>query len=227
MSDPLFSRFGREFHAGDVLFHEGELGEEMYVIQSGSVEITKRTGDVDVPIATLGRGEFLGEMAILNDKPRTATARAQDEVRCLVLDARTLETMIKNNSEIALRLIKKLASRLDAADSLVQILLNPDPQARVLLALKRAAESFGDRTQDGIRVRTTVEQIAREVGVDAAQVTEVLWRLSRVHIVQDPGDGSLVVSDLGKLHEFLELVEMPHKFEEPAPWSRATPGSDS
>jgi len=227
MSDPLFSRFGREFHAGDVLFHEGELGEEMYVIQSGTVEITKKTGDVDLPIATLGRGDFLGEMAILNDKPRTATARAQDDVRCLVLDARTLETMIKNNSEIALRLIKKLASRLDAADSLVQILLNPDPQARVLLALRRAAESFGERSGDGIRVRTTVDQLAREVGVEATQVNDVLWRLHRMHIVQDPGDGSLVVTDLGKLHEFLELVEMPHKFEEPAPWSTAAPRSET
>ena len=216
MSDPLFSRFGREFHAGDVLFHEGELGEEMYVIQSGSVEITKRTGAVEVPIATLGRGEFLGEMAILNDKPRTATARAQDDVKCLVLDAQTLETMIKNNSEIALRLIKKLAARLDAADGLVQILLNPDPQARVLLALKRAAETFGERSEEGIRIRTTVEQIAREVGVETSQVVDVVWRLHRMTIVTDPGDGSLIVADLGKLHEFLELVEMPRKFEEEA-----------
>jgi CRP/FNR family cyclic AMP-dependent transcriptional regulator len=212
MSDPLFSRFGREFHAGDVLFHEGELGEEMYVIQAGSVEITKKTGGLEIPIATLGRGEFLGEMAILNNKPRTATARVIEDVKCLVLDARTLEMMIQKNSEIALRLIKKLAARLDAADGLVQILLNPDPQARVLLALQRSAETFGERAEDGIRVRLSVEQLAREVGVETAQVVDVVWRLHRLHILHDPGDGSLVVVDMGKLHEFLELVEMPQKF---------------
>ncbi len=214
MSDPLFSRFGREYRVGDVLFHEGELGEEMYVIQSGAVEITKKTAGVEVPIATLGRGEFLGEMAILNGKPRTATARVVEDIKCLVLDARTLETMIKNNSEIALRLIKKLASRLDAADGLVQILLNPDPQARVLLAIQRAAESFGARADDGIRIHVGADQLAREVGVETAQVIDVLWRLHRLHIVTDPGDGSLIVADLGKLHEFLELVEMPQKFEQ-------------
>jgi CRP-like cAMP-binding protein len=212
MSDPLFSRFGREFHAGDVLFHEGELGEEMYVIQAGSVEITKKTGGLEIPIATLGRGEFLGEMAILNNKPRTATARVLEDVKCLVLDARTLEMMIQKNSEIAMRLIKKLAARLDAADGLVQILLNPDPQARVLLALQRSAETFGERAEDGIRVHLSVEQLAREVGVETAQVVDVLWRLHRLHILHDPGDGSLVVVDMGKLHEFLELVEMPQKF---------------
>jgi CRP/FNR family cyclic AMP-dependent transcriptional regulator len=215
MSDPLFSRFGREFRAGEVLFHEGELGDEMYVIQSGAVEITKKTGGVERPIATLGRGEFLGEMAILNDKPRTATARVVEDVKCLVLDARTLEVMIQKNSEIALRLIKKLASRLDAADGLVQILLNPDPQARVLLALQRSAEMYGERTDQGIRVRLSPEQLALEVGVEPAQVVDVLWRLHRLKILHDPGDGSLVVADMGKLHEFLELVEMPQKFNEP------------
>ncbi|HSQ66754.1 MAG TPA: Crp/Fnr family transcriptional regulator [Polyangiaceae bacterium] len=215
MSDPLFSRFGREFRVGDVLFHEGELGEEMYVIQSGAVEITKAMGGVERPIATLGRGEFLGEMAILNGKPRTATARVVEDMKCLVLDKRTLEVMIQKNSEIALRLIKKLAARLDAADGLVQILLNPDPQARVLLALQRSAEAYGERTEDGIRVRLSPEQLAREVGVEPAQVVDVLWRLHRLKILHDPGDGSLVVADMGKLHEFLELVEMPQKFNEP------------
>ncbi len=86
----------------------------------------------------------------------------------------------------------------------------------MLLALKRAAETFGERSEEGIRIRTTVEQLAREVGVETSQVVDVVWRLHRMTIVTDPGDGSLIVADLGKLHEFLELVEMPRKFEEEA-----------
>jgi CRP-like cAMP-binding protein len=153
-------------------------------------------------------------MAILNGKPRTATATVVEAIRCLAIGAPTLEQMVARNAEIALRLIKKLAARLDAADGLVQILLNPDPQARVLLALQRSAETIGERADDGIRVRLSVEQLAREVGVETAQVVDVLWRLHRLHILHDPGDGSLVVVDMGKLHEFLELVEMPKKFGE-------------
>src|SRR5215472_8252106 len=133
MSDPLFARFGKEFPAGEVLFREGESGEEMFVIQSGLVRITKRVGHEERPLATLGRGEFLGEMAILNEKPRTATATVIEDAKCLVIGARTLETMIAKNTEIALRLIKKLAKRLDSADEFIQLLLNPDPQARVML----------------------------------------------------------------------------------------------
>src|ERR1700689_206470 len=144
MSDPLFLRLGRDFSAGNVLFREGEHGEDMYVIQSGLVQILKRVGGEDRPLAMLGRGEFLGEMAILNGKPRTATAVVLEDAKCLVIDAATLEQMIANSAEIALRLVKRLARRLDAADEMIQILLNPDPKARVLHGLKRHAENFGD-----------------------------------------------------------------------------------
>lgn len=213
MTDPLFARFGREFPAGVVLFREGETGEDMYVIQTGLVAITKRSGDVERPLASLGRGEFLGEMAILNGKPRTATATVVEDAKCLVIDARTLELMISKNPEIALRLVKKLASRLDAADALVQILLNPDPQARVLLALQRHADSFGEATPEGIRVNVSPAEIALQVGVPEGQVHDVLSRLRRLRIAQDQGTGALVIADVGRLHEFLELVEMPRKFE--------------
>src|SRR5579863_8459147 len=146
MSDSLFLRLGREFRAGEVLFREGEQGEEMYVIQSGLVQILKRVGADERPLATLGRGEFLGEMAILNGKPRTATAVVLEDAKCLVIDAATLEQMISSNTEIALRLVKKLARRIDSADEMIQILLNPDPKARVLHGLKRHAETFGTPT---------------------------------------------------------------------------------
>ncbi len=224
MSDSLFVRFGRDFHAGEVLFREGEKGDEMYVIQSGLVVITKLTGDVERPLATLGRGEFLGEMAILNGKPRTATATVVEDARCLVFDGATLETMITKNPEIALRLIKKLSARLDSADALVQILLNPDPQARVLLALQRHADAFGQQTPEGIRVHVSAEDIALQVGVPQKQVEDVLNRLRRLRIVRQGGTDSLetpvpeanalIIADVGRLHEFLELVEMPRKFGE-------------
>src|SRR5215468_8137591 len=110
MSDPLFARFGREYQPGEVLFREGEAGEVMFVIQAGAVRIAKAIGGEDKVLAVLGPGEFLGEMAILNGKPRTATATVVEPTRCLVIEARTLEQMVARNAEIALRLIKKLAS---------------------------------------------------------------------------------------------------------------------
>jgi CRP/FNR family cyclic AMP-dependent transcriptional regulator len=211
--DPLFSRFGREFRAGEVLFREGERGEEMYVVQSGLVQILKRVGEVERPLATLGRGEFLGEMAILNDKPRTATAVVIEDAKMLVIDGATLEQMISNNTEIAMRLVKKLARRLDSADEMIQILLNPDPKARVLLGLKRQAEAFGEETGLGVRVHGTTEDLAREVGVETEQVKDVMTRLHRLRIAEEDDLGGIVIMDLPRLLEFMEFIEMPRRFE--------------
>jgi CRP-like cAMP-binding protein len=213
MTDPLFSRFGREFRAGDVLFREGERGEDMYVIQSGLVQILKRVGENERPLATLGRGEFLGEVAILNGKPRTATAVVLEDARCLVLDAATLEQMIANNAEIALRLVKKLARRLDSADEMIQILLTPNPKARVLHGLKRHAESFGEETGLGVRVRVSRADLALEVGVEREEVDEVLARLQRLRIAAEDEMGGIVIMEVPRLLEFMEFLEMPRRFE--------------
>jgi CRP/FNR family transcriptional regulator, cyclic AMP receptor protein len=213
MSDSFSLRFARDFAAGEVLFREGDPGHEMYVIQAGLVRVVKRAGGEVRSLATLGRGEFVGEMAILNGKPRTATAHVLEDARCLVIDAATLEQMIATNTEIAVRLVKKLARRLDSADELIQMLLNPDPRARVLYTVKRHAESFVEEGGQGIRLRASAREIAREVGVDVAQVDDVLSRLARMRIATEDETGAILVTDLPRLMEFMELLEMPTKFE--------------
>jgi CRP-like cAMP-binding protein len=213
MSDPLFTRFGREYLAGAVLFREGERGEEMFVIQSGVVQILKKVGDVERPLAALGRGEFVGEMAILNDKPRTATAVALEDAKCLVIDGATLEQMIATNTEIALRLVKKLARRLDSADEMIQLLMNPDPKARVLLGLKRHAEAFAEDSGLGLKLHVSADDLASEVGVEPAQVAGVLQRLGKLHIATSDDDGAILVMDLPRMLEFMEFLEMPRRFE--------------
>ncbi len=213
MSDPLFARFGREFQAGDVLFREGEAGDVMFVIQAGSVRITKQVGGGDKVLAVLGPGEFLGEMAILNGKPRTATATVVEPTRCLLLDARTLEAMVSKNTEIAMRLIKKLARRLDSADTLIEILTHTDPKARVMLALARHAEAFGEPVADGVRIRATAADVALEVAVLESTAQEVMQRLKRLRLVREDATGNgLVISDIARLRDFLEFLEMPQKF---------------
>jgi CRP-like cAMP-binding protein len=171
---------------------------------------TKLVAGEQRPLATLGRGEFVGEMAILNEKPRTATATVIEDAKLLVIGAKTLELMISNNSEIAFRLIRKLARRLDSADELVQILLNPDPQARVMLGLKRHAEAYGEETPTGIKVNLSAEDLAQEIGTDVGQVHDVLRRLTRLRIAAAAeSGGSIVVADVGRLLEFLEFIVRP------------------
>jgi CRP-like cAMP-binding protein len=213
-TEGALARFSREVPAGTILFREGEGGDEMYVIQAGQIRITKRVANGEKVLATLGPGEFLGEMAILNAKPRTATATvtADGDAKLLVIDARRFEHMVTTNREITIRLIKKLAARLDSADALIEILMHKDPKARVMRALSRHAEAFGQPTDDGLRVGLTAEELAAQVDVELPQTREVLARLARVRVISIAADATIVVHDLDRLFDFLEFLEMPQKF---------------
>lgn len=207
-TDPLQARFGKVFEAGDVLFREGDAGDVMYIIQSGAVRISRSVRGEDKTLAVLGPGEFVGELALLNARPRTGTATVvEGPMRCLTIDAQTLEAMVLKNTEIALRLIKKLAKRLESADALVEILMHRDPKARVLLALLRHADAFGERTHDGIVVRTNPSDLAAEIGADEALAEDLFTRLRRLRLLEELPSGAIVVTDLGRLHDFIEFLE--------------------
>lgn len=211
-SDQLFARFGRTCEAGEVLFSEGEPGETMYVLQSGAVRITKSVKGEDKTLAILGPGEFFGELAILNDKPRSATAIVEEPSQVLVLGARTFEQMVVSNAEIAVRMIKRLARRLDSANELIEVLMHRDPKARVILGLSREAETIGEAQPDGaVLVPMHPAELAEQIGLDEPATREVLKRLERLRIVE-PTERGLIVTQVARLEEFYAFLEMREKF---------------
>jgi len=108
-----FARFLSHFPAGKVLFREGDAGEDMYIIQSGRVAIKKRTGaNKDVTLAVLEKGDFFGEMAVLERMPRSATAEMAEAGDLIVISGDTFGDMIKSNPEIAFRMLRKYSIRL-------------------------------------------------------------------------------------------------------------------
>src|SRR5215467_4702741 len=155
--ETLFQRFGKEFPKGTVLFREGEPGKEMFVLQSGKVAISKHVRDVEKVLATLGPGEFFGEMAIISNKPRNATATVAEEAKVLVIDPKTFEGMIRGNSEIAVRMIKKLSERLSEADGQIENLLLSDPASRVVHHILQACQSRGRPMEEGIEIEFNVK----------------------------------------------------------------------
>jgi CRP/FNR family transcriptional regulator, cyclic AMP receptor protein len=206
-SDQLFARFGKSCPAGTVLFREGEVGDRMFVIQSGKVRISKRGRDGDKTLAVMGPGEFLGEMAILNNKPRTGTAVVEEDARLLVIDGRTFEAMVVGNTEIAVRLIKKLARRLDASSSLIDVLMRRDPRARVVLGIAREAEHHGQPHGSGSTlVRFDRDGLAAHLALIREEVDGVLPRLLRLGLIEEVPEG-IVVPDVARLYEFLDFLD--------------------
>jgi CRP/FNR family transcriptional regulator, cyclic AMP receptor protein len=210
--DALLHRFGREFPRGTVLFKEGDPGREMFVVQSGKVTISKQAGAVEKVLSTLGQGEFFGEMSILTAQARTATAVVTEDARILVIDSRTFEAMVRGNGEIALRLIKKLAERLAAADDQISNLLFRDVSSRVVHWLATQAERAA-RGPGPVRLPVPSEALPGLVGVEPAEVEEALAKLLRARIIELDGDG-VTVREVAKLRHFLEFLQMKARFGE-------------
>ena len=101
---------------GDVIFHEGDLGTEMYLIQEGQVEILRLSSDGPQRLALLEKGDFFGEMSILDELPRTATASAVCDARVVEINGATFDQMLRANPEIAIRIMRKLSLRVRQAD---------------------------------------------------------------------------------------------------------------
>jgi CRP-like cAMP-binding protein len=209
--DKLYERFGREFPAGHVLFRDGEPGKEMFVIQAGKVRISKTVRGTETTLVVLGPGAFFGEMSILNNKPRSASAAVEENSKLLVIDPKTFEAMVRGNAEIAVRLIKTLSQRLQEADDQIENLLLKDPNSRVVHFLMMASRKAKAEPDGSVVVDFTVKELANKVGLEIDQVNDVLNKLIRAKLVQIVESG-LVIHNVQKLREFLEFLGMKEKF---------------
>ncbi len=208
----LFDRFGREYTAGTVIFKEGDVGSEMYVIQSGKVNITKKSRDVEKVLVTLGTGAFFGEMAIINNKPRSASAVVVEDSRLLVIGPKTFDAMIRGNSEIAVRMIKILAQRLQEADEQIENLMIKDANSRVVHFLTHLAAK-GKQVAGGTLVEVASPELARKIGLKEQEVNDVLDKLLKAKLIRrDEHSDAFLIHDVNRLREFLEFLEMKEKF---------------
>jgi len=137
-----------EVAAGAAVFKEGDSGGDMFIIESGQVDIVRKARG-DEPIATLGPGDFFGEMAILEDQPRFAGAIARTSVRLLRIERSAFADVLKQNVEIGVRIMRKLAARhrraeqraQDALTELAQLKSAAAPAPRARDAAKPKAEA--------------------------------------------------------------------------------------
>jgi CRP-like cAMP-binding protein len=107
-----FARFLKHFSKGTVLFNEGDEGEDMYIIRSGRVAIKKRVAHGEIVVAVLEKGDFFGEMAMLEHIPRTAGAEVVEDGDLIVIGSEIFGDMVKSNPEIGVRMLRKYSLRL-------------------------------------------------------------------------------------------------------------------
>jgi CRP-like cAMP-binding protein len=110
------SRFVASFEGGEVIFREGDPGSEMYIIKNGKVAIWKDVAGERTTLTVLEKGDFFGEMSLLEGSPRAATAEAVEACELMRIDGSTFSNMVRQNVEIAVRMMRKLSARLRQAN---------------------------------------------------------------------------------------------------------------
>ena len=102
---------GRTYRTGEIIVREGEVGDCMYVIQSGKAEVVRESETGLITLAQLGKGDFFGEMALFERDVRSATVRPLGEARVLTIDKRMFLRKIHEDPSLAFRVMEKMSRR--------------------------------------------------------------------------------------------------------------------
>ena len=107
---------GKVYQDGEIIVRQGEVGNCMYVIQSGKAEVVEEVNGKTVPLAVLRENDFFGEMAIFENQVRSATVRALGTVRVLTVDKKILLSRIHQDPALAFRILESMCSRVRKLD---------------------------------------------------------------------------------------------------------------
>jgi CRP-like cAMP-binding protein len=108
----LIDLFEKEYGAGEIIFSEDDSGKALYIILSGSVNIVKKVESGHKVLAPLGPGSYFGELALISEAPRFASAVAEEKTNLLIMYKSYFDDLIKGNSRISSRVLLNLAESL-------------------------------------------------------------------------------------------------------------------
>jgi CRP-like cAMP-binding protein len=186
MDAAAFGRFAKTFQAGEMIFSEFEPGDNFYLIQSGRVQLVKLIGDKEKTLDILQPSEMFGEMAILENSPRSATAIALDTVKVLEFNSQNFEILMMGNPQIALKLLRMFSKRIYDSKRRFMILTLEEPQAKIADVFLMLDESQADidKTTDRREFKTTVDDVAHWAGMTVAETRDVLGHFATQHRVE-------------------------------------------
>ncbi len=180
----------RRFSNDQIIFHHGDPGGLLYIITKGKVKITYSTPEgLEALLAILGVGDFFGELALLDDSPRSATAEAIGPTETLTLHRDEFIHFIRDNPDFSLHVLHTLASHIRRLNSQLSDIFFLDLPARLARTLLHLAEQHGRETEAGILVDLSLTQtdLAEMTGATRVSINKALGRFRRAKWVQVKG----------------------------------------
>ena len=166
VDERLFKKFGRVYEKGSIIFHEGDGGKEMFYVLSGSVHLEKNVGSqVRKVLAEINPGQYFGEMAVLIDIPRSATARVIADSQIAVIDGNTFHDLMRESRDVAMHMLQEFSRRLKNSNQAVEELASLRTRLIIILYFLE---------NPGVIIAKHLLQLAQLTGKPPAEIRELL-----------------------------------------------------
>ncbi|HOT19250.1 MAG TPA: Crp/Fnr family transcriptional regulator [Spirochaetota bacterium] len=191
-----------------MIFCEFEPGNDFYFIQSGRVEIVKIINNREKTLDILGAGDVFGEMAILEEEPRSASAIAIEHVKLLRFRRENFDALLQGNPQLAYKLLVIFSKRIYDAKRRLMILLLDDPQLKIMDVMNMLAEQDPHLdVQEPVTLRVTIQEIANWAGMQINDVQKLLTHLNKLGKIELFNDRVIVRN----IRDFQRMVNSRRK----------------
>lgn len=212
----LFEKSGRSFESGAIIFSEGEPGNEMYLIKSGRVKVSRSEESGTKVLSILGAGSLFGEMALIEAKPRSATVMAMEKTEVLVLTFGDLERIISGKPEFLFKLIQVLCKRIRFTTCQVRNFSIKSISGRTADLLLMLADScnYEPEKSDRIKLGVGALEIGQMMGVAREVINSALKEFEKNSLIANEGDHSLAITNLDGLKSSRRFILNKENFND-------------
>lgn len=179
------------FRKNEIIFHQESSGDSLYIIESGRVRIFRisENGD-EMSLAIFGRGDFFGELSLLDGLPRSAGAVTMEKTRTLILYRDEFLRCLQEDFRITANILATLSRRLRRTTRYAEGLTFLDVPGRIAQKLLDLVEDYGEETEDGgvrISLRMTQSDLASLVGTSRETVNRALRTYRQMGLIRTDG----------------------------------------
>ena len=198
----------RRFQTGSTVFHLGDPGGLLYIILSGKIKISHSTPDgQEALLAIMGQGDFFGELALLDDSPRSATAEAIAPTETLTLHRDDSMRFIDDHPVFARHVLTSLARRVRHMNAQISDIFFLDLPGRLARTLLKLSQQHGRQTPEGVQIEISLTQtdLAEMTGATRVSINRALGRFRRQGWVKVKGRKFTII-DASSLENLIELA---------------------
>ncbi len=200
----FYDRFGVTFDKGDVIFCEFEPGNTFFFLIEGRIKVVKISGDKEKTLDVLEAGELFGEMAILEEAPRSATMIAETKVKALEFNKENFQALLSSKPELAIKLLKVFAKRIYDQKRRLMILTLPSNEAKIADVFLMLAEHRNINISEvkDISFNIHPDDVSSWSGVERNMCKQILAQFAKQNRIVIKSDSIIVTN----INDFYRLV---------------------